>query len=351
MDQSDGAMAVVASLRRSGRVTHADLRHRGPEKKRPSLRLGATRAPAEPRPAPPALATPARRRLPPAGPLGTGSVVGPPSPPRPPPAAAPRTLREKLRGARAVFRPVPGTLRPVWDADRRGTALVALLTAILALLPAGIAWVGKLIVDGVVLAARSGLAADRERVLWLVAGELLLMAIQLSAGRLLSLRRELLRGVLGNRVNERILEKALELELRHFEDADVYDKMQNARREASARPLSLVMQAFAIAQNTVTLVALSGLLLRVSPASVLVVVAASVPAFLAEARLSADSRASARKAGTDAATTTRTLAGDTRRRSPERATSVTVFCAIANACITSDSGRAEASRRAFCILS
>jgi ATP-binding cassette subfamily B protein/ATP-binding cassette subfamily C protein len=188
-----------------------------------------------------------------------------------------------------VFRQVPGTLRLVWEADPRGTAAVAALTVLLALLPAAIAWVGKLIVDGVVLAARTGAEADRTRVVWLVAAELGLMAVQLSAGRLLALRRELLRGALGNRVNERILEKALELELRHFEDADVYDKMQNARREASARPLSLVMQAFAIGQNLVTLAALSGLLLRLSPASVLVVVAASVPAFLAEARLSADS--------------------------------------------------------------
>jgi ATP-binding cassette, subfamily B, bacterial len=177
----------------------------------------------------------------------------------------------------------------VWEADRRGAVVVAALTLVLALLPAGIAWVGKLIVDGVVLAARTGAEADRARVAWLVAGELGLMAIQLTAGRLLGLRREILRGALGNRVNERILEKALELELRHFEDAAVYDKMQNARREASARPLSLVMQVFAVAQNVVTLAALSGLLLRLSPMSVLVIVAASVPAFLAEARLSADS--------------------------------------------------------------
>ena len=216
-------------------------------------------------------------------------MAGPPSHPRPPSAAVAGSLRDRLRGARAVFRQVPGTLRLVWEADRRGTVAIALLTAVLALLPAAVAWIGKLIVDGVVLAARSGDPADRVRVLWLVAAELLLMAVQLSAGRFLGLRRELLRGILGNRVNERILEKALELELRHFEDADVYDKMQNARREASARPLSLVMQAFAIAQNTVTLAALSGLLLRLSPASVLVIVAASVPAFLAEARLSADS--------------------------------------------------------------
>ncbi|HVI95602.1 MAG TPA: ABC transporter ATP-binding protein [Anaeromyxobacter sp.] len=190
---------------------------------------------------------------------------------------------------RVVFRQAPGTLRLVWEADRTGAVAVGLLTVVLALLPAGIAWIGKLIVDGVVHAARSGAEADRARVLWLVAAELGLMSAQMTATRLLSARRELLRGVLGNRINERILEKALSLELRHFEDADVYDKMQNARREASSRPLSLAMQVFAIAQNAITLAALSGLLVRLSPASVLVIVAASVPAFLAEARLSGES--------------------------------------------------------------
>jgi ATP-binding cassette subfamily B protein len=207
----------------------------------------------------------------------------------PSPGAAPATLRERVAGLRTVFRQVPGTLRLVWASDRRGTVVIAALTLVLALLPAAIAWVGKLIVDGVVLAARTGLGPDRERVLWLVAVELGLMAVQMTANRLLGLRRELLRAALGNAINERILSKALELELRHFEDADVYDKMQNARREASARPLSLAMQIFAIGQNVVTLAALSGLLLRLSPASVLVIVAASVPAFLAEARLSAES--------------------------------------------------------------
>ena len=207
----------------------------------------------------------------------------------PPPPPDARTLRERLRGARTLFRQVPGTLRLVWEADARGAVIVAALTLVLALLPAGIAWVGKLIVDGVVAAARTGAEPERSRVLELVAAELGLMAVQLAASRLLGHRRELLRGALGNRVNERILEKALELELRHFEDADVYDKMQNARREASARPLSLVMQVFSVAQSAVTLAALSGLLLRLSPVSVLVIVAASIPAFLAEARLSGDS--------------------------------------------------------------
>jgi ATP-binding cassette, subfamily B, bacterial len=212
------------------------------------------------------------------------------SPPRPKPSPAPAgTLLERLAGARVILRQLPGTLRLVWEADRPGAVTVLALTLLLALLPAAVAWVGKLIVDGVVESARSGAPGDLARVLWRVAGEAGLLALQMGASRVLGLKRELLRGALGNVVNERILEKALQLELRHFEDSEVYDRMQNARREASSRPLSLALQAVAIGQNLVTLLALSGLLLRLSPASVLVIVAASIPAFLAEARLSGES--------------------------------------------------------------
>ena len=104
----------------------------------------------------------------------------------------------------------------------------------------------------------------------------------------LSLTRELLRANLGNLLNERILEKALQLELRHFEDSDTYDKMQNARREANSRPLSLVMQAFTIVRNVMTLSTYAVLLVALSPWSVVVLVVASIPAFIAEARLAAE---------------------------------------------------------------
>ena len=198
-------------------------------------------------------------------------------------------MRDRLRHLPSVFRHVPSTLGLVWESDRRAALGIGALTLLLAVLPAAIAWVGKLIVDAVVAAAGSHAAADRARVLSLVLLELALMAASMAAGRVLGYLRELLRVNLGNRINERILEKALALELRHFEDPDVYDKMQNARRESSARPLSLVMQAFAIAQNGVTAAALAALLWRISPWSVLVVAASSVPAFLAEARLAAES--------------------------------------------------------------
>ncbi len=62
-----------------------------------------------------------------------------------------------------------------------------------------------------------------------------------------------------------ILEKALTLELRHFEDSEFYDKLTRARREASSRPLSLVMRSFGLVQNTIALASFGGLLAQFSP--------------------------------------------------------------------------------------
>jgi ATP-binding cassette subfamily B protein len=97
-----------------------------------------------------------------------------------------------------------------------------------------------------------------------------------------------LRALLGQRVNELILEKALTLSLADFEDPEFYDRMTRARREASSRPLSLARRAFGLVQNGVSLVAYGGLLLQLSGWAVLVLVVASVPVFVAEARFSAD---------------------------------------------------------------
>ena len=201
--------------------------------------------------------------------------------------AAPAASR--LASARTVFRGVPGTLRLVWEAEPGAALQILAVTAGLALLPAGIAWVGKLIIDGVAAAARAGDPATRSAVLRLVGLELGLMSIQLALGRLLGLRRELLRIALGNLVAERLLAKSLELELAHFEDSEIYDAMQNARREGTTRPLSLAMQLVTVGQNAITLVALSGLLWRLAPLAVLGLVAAAIPAFLAEARLAGES--------------------------------------------------------------
>ena len=196
---------------------------------------------------------------------------------------APQTLRERARLTLQYLRYLPRTFALVRESSRAFAAgMIALLIG-QAALPAAIAWVGKLIVDAVVSSHSAA------HVLRLVALEAGLMALSTAMSRGQSLLRDLMRASLGNHVNTLILEKAATLELRHFEDADFYDKMQNARREASIRPLSMALETASLLQQLLILLSYAALLVRLSPWSVLLIVIASVPAFVAEAKFSGES--------------------------------------------------------------
>lgn len=186
----------------------------------------------------------------------------------------------------AVFAYSRRALSLVWTTSPRLTVVLGTLTAIAGVLPAAIAWVGARIVDAVVTAIAT--THDPRAALRFVVVEGLLVAAMAIAQRLLSLAQSLLRAQLGQRVNVLILEKALTLELAHFEDADFYDRLTRARREASSRPLSLVVRTFGLVQNAVSLVSFAVLLAHFSPWAVVVLLVAGLPAFVAEAKFSGD---------------------------------------------------------------
>ena len=175
-------------------------------------------------------------------------------------------------------------LQLVWNTGRPLTIALAVLTLIAGVLPAGIAYVGRLIIDAVIRAADTGLIVDRNAALGWIAIEAGLVAAMAGMQRGLSVCQSLLRALLGHRVNVMILEKALELDLTHFEDAEFYDKLTRARREASSRPLSLVQRTFGLGQNMISLLGYAGLLIGFSGWAVLILAVAAIPAFIAEAR-------------------------------------------------------------------
>src|ERR1700728_2423367 len=200
------------------------------------------------------------------------------------PARPPETL--SLRGFFGVFRYSRRALELVWSTSRALTVALGVFTLLAGVLPASVAYVGSLIVDAVVAAMRSG--GDAARVVELVALEGVLVALIAAAQRALSLCQSLLRAQLGQRVNVMILEKALTLELQHFEDSEFYDKLTRARREASSRPLSLIMRTFGLLQNGISLISYAALLAHFSPWAVAVLLLAGLPAFLAETKFSGD---------------------------------------------------------------
>ena len=193
-----------------------------------------------------------------------------------------------LRGFFGVFRYSRRALELVWSTNRGLTVALALLTLIAGVLPASVAYIGSLIVDAVAKGMQAGADADPARVVALVILEGSLIAAIAASQRGLSLCQSLLRAQLGQRVNVMILEKALTLDLRHFEDSEFYDKLTRARREASTRPLSLVTRTFGLVQNGISLVSYGVLLSRFSPWAVAVLLLAGLPAFIAETKFSGD---------------------------------------------------------------
>ena len=140
-----------------------------------------------------------------------------------------QSLRASVAAAgtalRGSFEFTPRTLGLVFRSSRWGTIAVGGLSLVASLLPLGVAYVGKRIIDAVV--ARNVTQALR----WVLA-ELLCVAAMSLASQGLALVRQIVGARLGLDINLLILKTATGLELRHFEDSEFYDRLTRARREA-----------------------------------------------------------------------------------------------------------------------
>ncbi len=201
---------------------------------------------------------------------------------RPVPPAKNKDNSSALSRFFGVFRYSKEAINLVWTTDKRLTLILLALTIFAGVIPGAIAYVGKLIVDAVVLAVETDLPADRWMVLKWIGVEAFLIILMAAAQRTLMVSNSLLRALLGQRVNIMILEKAQTLELSHFEDSEFYDKLTRARREASSRPLSLVTKTFGLVQNAITLLTYGWLLIQFSWLAVLGLIVAALPAFFVE---------------------------------------------------------------------
>jgi len=192
----------------------------------------------------------------------------------------------RTEGLKQAAANIPAAFRLVWDAHHVATIIMALLTLGGALIPATQAWVGKLIIDSVVasingqVAPQTGLLA----VLPYLLIEFVLILAQSGIAQARSLTEHILHARLNYSLNTRIIRKALALDLTHFENADFYDKLQNARREADYRALQIMNDGFYIVQNIITLISFGAILLTFNIWLTLILFGATIPAFIAQSK-------------------------------------------------------------------
>lgn len=200
---------------------------------------------------------------------------------------SPNAVRKFL----SVFKYSRVAIGIVWGTSAALTVTMALTTLVSGVLPAAIASIGGLFVDAVAVALQEGgdlSIESRNTVLYYVMLEAGLVVLMTGAQRISTVSQSILRVLLGNKINVMILEKALTLELAHFEDAEYYDKLVRARREASSRPLSLVIKTFDLMRDIIALLTIGIWLFQFSPYAVLLLAVAGTPAFIAEAKFSGE---------------------------------------------------------------
>ena len=213
-------------------------------------------------------------------------------------ASPPATERHSWRERLGALRNLPPFLKLVWRTSPALTLSQALLRVMRALLPVATLYVGKLIIDEVVLLAQAPRTADElrlwltsgllDRIGWLLALEFGLAVLSDVLGRAVSLLDSLLSERFSNETSIRLMEHAATLDLEDFEDSELQDRLERARRQASGRA-SLIGQLFAQAQDVVTVASFAAGLLVYAPWLIAFLAIALVPAFIGEAHFNAQS--------------------------------------------------------------
>jgi len=107
-------------------------------------------------------------------------------------------------------------------------------------------------------------------------------------GRAVSLLDALLSERFSNETSLRLMAHAATLDLEDFEDSELQDKLERARRQAGGRT-SLIGQLFGQAQDVVTVASFAAGLVVCAPWLIALLATALVPAFVGEAHFNAQS--------------------------------------------------------------
>ena len=194
-------------------------------------------------------------------------------------------LIERFRKALAQLPYLPWGLELIWRATRGWTLAWAALVIVQGLLPVAVVLLTRTLVDSLVVTLRmpdDGLAL-RQTLLWvaLMAGLLLLgEGLRGIAGWVRTAQAEWLR----DHLDDLIHAQAIRLDLSYYETAEYYDQLHRARVDALNRPLALLENLGHLAQNSLTLLAMAGVLWSYAPWLPLVLIGGALPALAVAAR-------------------------------------------------------------------
>ncbi len=184
--------------------------------------------------------------------------------------------RERL----TALRNLPPVLRIVWQAGPAVVGFGLFFRLFASLLPLGLLWITKIIVDNIVHAVSAHQAVP-PRFWWLVAAEFGLAILTGAASRAMDYTDSLLADKYTRFVSVQVMKHAAELDLIAYEDPVFYDRLERARVQATDR-LGMIQAIGRLIQQVITTVLFSASIMFYSPWLMLLLVAGVIPAFLGE---------------------------------------------------------------------
>ena len=189
-------------------------------------------------------------------------------------------LSEKLRKAMAQLPYLPRALKLVWQATPRWALAWVILLIFQGILPVATVYLTKAIVDSMVLVIDSGGSEETITPAILYIG---LMALVLLITEILRSLTRWVRTALTEEVKDYlsniIHEQATRLDMAYFETPEYYDRLHRSLNEARYRPVSLLENIGVVFQNSLTMVAMFGVLATFSIWLPLVLFVSALPIF------------------------------------------------------------------------
>ncbi|MDQ3040203.1 MAG: ABC transporter ATP-binding protein/permease, partial [Pseudomonadota bacterium] len=200
-----------------------------------------------------------------------------------------------MRQRFSAMRNIPPFLREIWATSKPMTLASVGIRLIRAFLPIATLYIGKLIIDEALRLLGVGVAQELsgawaagqlDHLLSLLGLEFGLAILADLLGRMVAYLDTLLSERFTNATSVRLMEHAATLDLEDFEDAELQDKLDRARRQTMGR-MSLLSQLFGQAQDIITIISFAAGLLAYAPWLMVLLAVALIPAFIGESHFNA----------------------------------------------------------------
>ncbi|MDO6595625.1 ABC transporter ATP-binding protein [Oceanihabitans sp. 2_MG-2023] len=200
------------------------------------------------------------------------------------PRQAPKSLKDgkktSLKESFSALVFIPRFFKEIWKTNKKLFLLSAFCRLIGAVLPVVILWIGKIIIDEIILQTKTEVA-DLSLLWTYVAIEFGLIIISDLVSRAISLTDGLLGDSYSIDSSVRIIKKTNQINISLLEDSEFYDKLERARTQTTSR-VGLMSNALGEVQSLISILTLIAGLIYFEPYLIILLVLSIIPSFINE---------------------------------------------------------------------